>query len=142
MNKKYLLHIVTLTLIIITGTTMAQVTDKEYKIIQYNNTIKNGTSLEKRILDKGERRIIAEVTLREGKSLGVHTENTPFIVYGIAGEGVLVLGDDEKSIPITSGVLVTVETGIAHDVVAKPNLSILVFKLIGDAEKNNNHEKK
>lgn len=141
MNKKYLLHIVTLTLII-TGTTTSQVTDKEYKIIQYNNTIKNGTSLEKRILDKGERRIIAEVTLREGKSLGVHTENTPFIVYGIAGEGVLVLGDDEKSIPITSGVLVTVETGIAHDVVAKPNLSILVFKLIGDAEKNNNHEKK
>jgi quercetin dioxygenase-like cupin family protein len=63
------------------------------------------------------------------------------MVYGIAGEGVLVLGDNEKSIPISRGVLVTVETGVAHDVIAKPNLSILVFKLIGDKGRSENHEK-
>ena len=92
------------------------------------------------MLDKGERRIVAEVTLRDGKALGVHTEDTPFMVYGIAGEGVLVLGDNEKSIPINPGVFVTVETGVAHNVVAKPNLSILVFKLIGSEGMSENHK--
>ncbi|MCK5456445.1 MAG: hypothetical protein KAI45_04905, partial [Melioribacteraceae bacterium] len=68
-------------------------------------------------------------------------EETPFMVYGIAGEGILVLGENEKSISIKPGVLVTVETGIAHDVIAKPNLSILVFKLIDSEEMSENHEK-
>jgi len=128
--------------VILISSTMsfAQLKDSDYKIINYAKTIEDGKPLSKKMLDKGERRIIAEVTLRDGKALGVHTENTPFMVYGIAGEGVLVLGDNEKSIPITPGVLVTVETGVAHDVVAKPNLSILVFKFIGNEKKNEKHE--
>ena len=136
--------------VILISSTMnfAQLKDSDYKIINYSKTIEDGKPLAKRMLDKGERRIVAEVTLRDGKALGVHTEDTPFMLYGIAGEGVLVLGDNEKSIPITPGVLVTVETGVAHDVVAKPNLSILVFKLIGSEgkieshKKHENHEKK
>lgn len=128
--------------VILISSTMsfAQLKDSDYKIINYSKTIEDGKPLSKKMLDKGERRIIAEVTLRDGKALGVHTEETPFMVYGIAGEGVLVLGDNEKSIPITPGVLVTVETGVAHDVVAKPNLSILVFKLIGSEEMNEKQE--
>ena len=128
--------------VILISSTMsfAQLKDSDYKIINYAKTIEDGKPLSKKMLDKGERRIIAEVTLRDGKALGVHTENTPFMVYGIAGEGVLVLGDNEKSIPITPGVLVTVETGVAHDVVAKPNLSILVFKFIGNEKMNEKHE--
>ncbi len=128
--------------VILISSTMsfAQLKDSDYKIINYAKTIEDGKPLSKKMLDKGERRIIAEVTLRDGKALGVHTENTPFMVYGIAGEGVLVLGDNEKSIPITPGVLVTVETGVAHDVIAKPNLSILVFKLIDGEGMNDKHE--
>ncbi len=120
-----------------------QLKDSDYKVINYAKTIEDGKPLSKKMLDKGERRIIAEVTLRDGKALGVHTESTPFMVYGIAGEGILVLGTNEKSIPITPGVLVTVETGVAHDVIAKPNLSILVFKLIGNKvidEKKEHHK--
>lgn len=40
--------------------------------------------------------------------------------------------------------MVTVEDGVAHDVVATPNLSILVFKLIGSegmVEKHIDHMK-
>ncbi len=141
--NRYKFSLIVLGIIIISSTmSIAQLKDSDYKIINYAKTIEDGKPLSKKMLDKGERRIIAEVTLRDGKALGVHTEQTPFMVYGIAGEGLLILGDNEKSIPITPGVLVTVETGIAHDVVAKPNLSILVFKLIGDKEINESHEKK
>jgi quercetin dioxygenase-like cupin family protein len=139
--NKYKTALIVFGVILISSTmSFAQLKDSDYKIIHYAKTIEDGKPLSKRMLDKGNRQIIAEVTLRDGKALGVHTENTPFMVYGIAGEGVLVLGDNEKSIPITPGVLVTVETGVAHDVVAKPNLSILVFKLIGNSEMNKEHE--
>lgn len=132
--------------VIIISSTMifAQLKDSDYKVINYSKTIEDGKPLSKKMLDKGDKRIIAEVTLRDGKGLGVHTEETPFMVYGIAGKGELILGDNEKSIPIEPGVLVTVETGVAHDVIATPNLSILVFKLIsgeGMVEKHENHMK-
>ena len=132
--------------IIISSTmTFAQLKDSDYKVINYSKTIEDGKPLSKKMLDKGDKRIIAEVTLRDGKGLGVHTEETPFMVYGIAGKGELILGDKEKSITIEPGVLVTVETGVDHDVIATPNLSILVFKLIGGegiVEKHENHMKK
>ena len=124
--------------------TFAQLKDSDYKIINYSKTIEDGKPLSKKMLDKGDKRIIAEVTLRDGKSLGVHTEDTPFLVYGIAGKGELILGDNEKSITIEPGVLVTVEAGVAHDVIATPNVSILVFKLVGGegmVEKHENHMK-
>ena len=140
--NKYKSALIFFGVILISSTmSFAQLKDSDYKIINYSKTIEDGKPLSKRMLDKGEKRIIAEVTLRDGKSLGVHTEETPFMVYGIAGKGGLVLGDNEKSITIKPGVLVTVETGIAHDVVAKPNLSILVFKLIGSKNLSENHEK-
>ncbi len=129
--------------IIISSTmTFAQLKDSDYKVINYSKTIEDGKPLSKKMLDKGDKRIIAEITLRDGKGLGVHTEETPFMGYGIAGKGELILGDKEKSITIEPGVLVTVETGVAHDVIATPNLSILVFKLIGGegmVEKHENH---
>lgn len=140
--NRYKTAILVFGVILISSTmSFAQLKDSDYKIINYSKTIEDGQPLSKKMLDKGERRIIAEVTLRDGKALGVHTEETPFMVYGIAGEGVLVLGDNEKSIPITPGVLVTVETGVAHDVIAKPNLSILVFKLIGSEKMNEKEDK-
>ena len=139
--NRYKTALIVFGIILISSTmSFAQLKDSDYKIINYSKTIEDGKPLSKKMLDKGERRIIAEVTLRDGKALGVHTEDTPFMVYGIAAEGVLVLGDNEKSIPITPGVLVTVETGVAHDDVAKPNLSILVFKLIGGEGMNEKHE--
>ena len=140
--NRYKTALIVFGVILISSTmSFAQLKDSDYKIINYSKTIEDGKPLSKRMLDKGEKRIIAEVTLRDGKSLGVHTEETPFMVYGIAGEGILVLGENEKSISIKPGVLVTVETGIAHDVIAKPNLSILVFKLIDSEEMSENHEK-
>ncbi len=140
--NRYKIALIVFGIILISSTmSFAQLKDSDYKIINYAKTIEDGKPVSKKMLDKGERRIIAEVTLRDGKALGVHTEDTPFMVYGIAGEGILVLGDNEKSIPITPGVLVTVETGVAHDVIAKQNLSILVFKLVGGKEMNENQKK-
>ena len=129
-------------LLLSTGAMMAQVTEKDYKVIDYPTTIEKGEPLEKALLFKGEKRIIAQVTLREGKSLGMHTEHIPFLVYAISGKGELILGENEKIIVLKAGTLVTVESGIAHDVVAKPELSILVIKLTGDQGSNEKHDHK
>ena len=139
--KKYKLAILVFGIILVSLiVNFAQLKESDYKVINYSKTIEDGKPLSKKMLDKGEKRIIAEVTLRDGKGLGAHTEETPFMVYGIAGKGELILGDKEKSITIEPGVLVTIETGVAHDVVATPNLSILVFKLIGHEGIGENHE--
>lgn len=140
--NRYKIVLITLEIMLFSATLqMAQIKDSDYNIINYSKTIDDGTDLSKRVLDNGEKRIIAELTLRNGKATGAHTEDIPFMVYGIAGTGELILGDNEKVISIEPGVLVTVESGIAHNVVAKPSLSILVIKLVGDTEMKESNEK-
>jgi len=142
MNRFKSILIITGILIISAGVIMAQVTEKDYKVIDYSTKIEKGESLEKALLFKGEKRIIAQVTLREGKSLGMHTEDIPFMVYVASGKGELILGENEKIIVLEAGTLVTVESGIAHDVAAKPELSILVIKLTGDQGSSEKHDHK
>ncbi len=116
------------------GSILAQVTENDYTVIAYSPKIEKGEPLEKAMLFKGEKRIIAQVTLRDAQSMGVHTEAVPFLVYAVSGKGALILGENEKNIALEAGTLVTVESGIPHDVVAQPELSILVVKLTGDPQ--------
>lgn len=140
MNRFKSILILTGILIISAGVMMAQVTEKDYKVIDYSTKIEKGEPLEKALLFKGDKRIIAQVTLRDGKSLGMHTEHIPFMVYVASGKGELILGENEKIIVLEAGTLVTVESGIAHDVAAKPELSILVIKLTGNGVKSEKHD--
>ncbi len=78
--NRYKTALIVFGIILISSTmSFAQLKDSDYKIINYSKTIEDGKPLSKKMLDKGERRIIAEVTLRDGKALGVHTEDTPFM---------------------------------------------------------------
>jgi len=122
-----------LTVVIIaftTNTNQAQISKDDYKVLNYSTSIEGGKPLEKDLLFKSGKNIIANVTLRDGKALGVHTEKNAFWVIATAGKGKLVLGDNEEMIELKPGVMVTVKPGIPHDVVAKPNLSILVVKFL------------
>lgn len=77
----YKLALTVLGVIIISSTmTFAQLKDSDYKVANYSKIIEDGKPLSKKMLDKGDKRIIAEVTLRDGKGLGAHTEETLFMV--------------------------------------------------------------
>ena len=111
---------------------MAQVTADDFKVIDYSTEIEEGDPLEKSVLLKSDKNVIAQVTLRDGKSMGVHTVENAFWVLATAGSGELILGENEKVIELKPGVFVMVKPGIPHDVVAKQDLSILVIKFVGD----------
>lgn len=135
MNKiKSILLIAAISAITV-GTSTAQISKDDYKVLNYSTAIEDGKPLEKNLLLKSDENIIANVTLRDGKSLGVHTEKNAFWVAATAGSGQLILGENEKVIELTPGTIVTVKPGIPHDVVAKPDLSILVIKFLNGKEK-------
>ncbi len=137
--RTILLTIIIISILTITNT--AQISKDDYKVFSYATTIESGKPLEKNILFKGGKNIIANVTLREGKALGNHTEKNAFWVITTAGNGELVLGENEEVIKLKPGVMVTVKPGIPHDVIAKPDLSILVVKFLNRSGKGNGMSK-
>ena len=140
MNKITSMLLVAIILTLSVGTSISQISENDYKVLNYSTTIEDGKPLEKNLLLKNDTNIIANVTLRDGKSLGVHTEKNAFWILGTAGSGELILGNNEKVIELKPGVLVTVKSGIPHDVTANPELSILVIKFLNNGE-NSEHEK-
>ncbi len=121
-------------------TSFAQQKDCKYKVINYSTTIEEGKSLEKNLLLKSDANKIAQVTLRNGKGMGMHSEKNAFWVLGTAGTGELVLVDSEKVIELKQGVMVLVKPGVPHDVIAKPELSVMVIKFLDGDTKEENHE--
>ncbi len=117
-------------LIVSTGINIAQISENDFEVFNYKTKIEEGKTLEKNLLLKNEKNVIANVTLRENKAMGVHTEKNAFWVIATAGNGKLVLGKNEKIIDLTPGIMVTVKPGIPHDVIAEPELSILVIKFL------------
>lgn len=77
----------------------------------------------------GERRQIIEVNLRRGEVLSKHKAQEPITVFCLAGNGRFLAGENLKEeIELSAGVLLTLEGGIEHEVVAEPELKILVTK--------------
>jgi len=134
-NKIKTITMAVVILIVSAVTNSAQISDSDYEILSYTATINDGKALEKNLLFKSEENIIANVTLRDGKAMGVHTEKNAFWVLGAAGRGKLVLGDNDKTIELKPGAMVLVKAGIPHDVIAEPELSILIVKFL---KKENN----
>jgi quercetin dioxygenase-like cupin family protein len=135
--RSILLTVVVLTTL--TGINMAQNLENNYTVYNFKAKINDGHPIEKNLLLKGENNIVANVTLRDNKSMGVHTEKNAFWVITTAGSGKLILGDNEKTIELKPGVMVTVKPGIPHDVLADPNLSILVVKFLDGKTVENQH---
>ena len=102
--------------------------------------MKKEKPLEKNLLLKNDVNKIAQVTLRDGKGMGMHSEKNAFWVLGTAGTGELVLGEDGKVIELKQGVMVLVKPGVPHDVIAKPELSIMVIKFLDGDMTEENHE--
>ncbi|MBK7379088.1 MAG: hypothetical protein IPJ03_08785 [Ignavibacteriales bacterium] len=112
-------------------------TMESYKVIDVTNEIADGKEKEVNLLFEGERRKIVQLTLRNGKNLEGHSAKEPIVIHCVAGEGELIIKNDEESstIKLLPGTFVTVEANVVHDVVGKPSVSIVLIRFL---EENNN----
>jgi quercetin dioxygenase-like cupin family protein len=54
----------------------------------------------------------------------------PVTVQCLSGSGVFTAGDPAKQIPLTPGVLVTLEANTLHEILAQPAVSILLTRFV------------
>ena len=91
--------------------------------------IKSVKNKEVHELFNGARRRIIEIKLRENAVLTKHQAPEPISVLCLSGRGVFRAGENlEEKLTLSAGVLLTLETGIAHEVAAEPEIQILVTR--------------
>jgi quercetin dioxygenase-like cupin family protein len=77
----------------------------------------------------GDRRRLLKINLTDGEILKKHSANEPITIFCVGGKGVFRAGDDlEDKINLESGCLLTLESGVAHEITAEPELSLLLTK--------------
>jgi quercetin dioxygenase-like cupin family protein len=74
----------------------------------------------------GPRRTLVQITLRNGATLAAHKAPVPITIHCVAGSGTLTLKDEGTAVPLKPGVLVTLEPGVVHEIVAAPSVSVLL----------------
>jgi len=132
--EKIFLSVVTLlflSVILTINQSNAQTTN-DFKVLEIQTEIGEGKDKEVKVLFEGERRKIAQLTLRNEQRLESHSVEEPFILQCLSGNGELVIGDGEnaKSIGLSPGNYVTVEANVIHDVVSQPAISILLIRFL------------
>ena len=112
-------------------------TNSDFKVLDIQTKIGEGKNKETKVLFEGERRKIAQLTLRNEMSLKSHSAEEPITVQCVAGSGELIIGEGENSelIKLQPGVFITIESNVLHDVIAKPFVSIVLIRFL---EENNN----
>ncbi len=107
-------------------------TMESYKVIDVKSEIADGKEKEVNMLFAGERRKIAQLTLRNGKHLESHSVEEPILIQCIAGNGEVLIQNEaaEETIKLLPGKIITIEGGVMHDVIAKPEISILLLRFL------------
>jgi quercetin dioxygenase-like cupin family protein len=77
----------------------------------------------------GPFRTLIEVRLQNGAVLSKHKATEPITVLCLSGRGVFRAGSDlEDAQDLRAGILITLEAAVEHEVVADPEIHILVTK--------------
>lgn len=124
--------IVLLLMLIFYSTDSKAQSKEDYKILDLKTEIGEGKDQEVKILFEGERRKIAQLTLRNGKRLESHSVEEPIVIQCIAGSGEVLIQNDEaeKTIELLPGKILTIEGRVLHDVIARPEVSILLIRFL------------
>jgi len=117
---------------VFTANSIKAQTKKPYKVIDVTNEIADGKEKEVNLLFEGERRKIVQLTLRNGKNLEGHSAKEPIVIQCVAGEGELIIKNDEENntIKLLPGTFVTIESNVIHDVIGKPSVSIVLIRFL------------
>ncbi|MEO6393696.1 MAG: hypothetical protein ABIP75_17730 [Pyrinomonadaceae bacterium] len=85
-----------------------------------------------KVLFDGPGRKLIEVKLRNGGVLSKHQAAGPITVLCLAGNGIFRAGQDlDETQALIAGSLITLEGGVDHEVVADPDVDLLVTKFDG-----------
>ena len=77
----------------------------------------------------GARRRLLEIRLRDKAVLAKHHAVEPITILCLAGHGTLRAGHDlEDEVKLVAGTLLTLDAAIEHEVVAEPELRLLITK--------------
>lgn len=77
----------------------------------------------------GFRRRLVNVKLRNNEILAKHKAYEPITIFCLAGNGTFRAGRDlEDEQKLVAGTLITLEAGVEHEVIAEPDINILVTK--------------
>ncbi|HQX80411.1 MAG TPA: hypothetical protein PKW63_01580 [Vicinamibacterales bacterium] len=74
----------------------------------------------------GPGRKLVQITLRNGGTLAAHNAPVPITIQCVAGSGTLTVSGQGQPVPLTPGVLVTIEPGVVHEIVGTPAVSVLL----------------
>ena len=96
------------------------------KVLALQSSIEPGADKQVVSLFTGPRRTLVQITLRNGTTLAAHKAPVPITIQCVVGSGALALKDEGTSLSLTPGVLVTLEPGVVHEIVASPSVSILL----------------
>ena len=82
-----------------------------------------------KVLFDGPGRKLIEIKLRNGEVLAKHHAAGPITVLCLAGSGMFRAGKDlDETQGLVAGSLITLDGGIDHEVVADPDIDLLVTK--------------
>lgn len=95
-------------------------------ILDLQTAIGPGTDRQVVPLFSGSRRTLVQITLRNGATLAAHKAAVPITIHCVAGGGTLTLPGQGAVLSLKPGVLVTLEPGVVHEIVAAPSVSILL----------------
>lgn len=96
------------------------------KVLALRSSIEPGADKQVVSLFNGPRRTLVQITLRNGTTLAAHKAPVPITIQCVVGSGTLTLKDEGTSLSLTPGVLVTLEPGVVHEIVASPSVSVLL----------------
>lgn len=120
-----------LTISFLNNDSIAQ-TKSSYKVIEIKNKITEGKDKEVNMLFEGDRRKIAQLTLRNGKRLESNSVEEPILIQCVAGEGELTIinAEENNTIKLLPGTFVTIESNVMHDVIGKPAVSFVLIRFL------------
>lgn len=109
---------------------------KSIELLANFNLIKIADNEKSKIVEKifdGARCQIVSVELRNNEMLLKHKANEPITVFCLAGSGTFRAGKDlEDEQKLVAGTLIILEAEMEHEVVAEPEIHILVTKFKRD----------
>lgn len=69
--------------------------------------------------------------MMNGKSLREHSVKMPFVIFCISGDDELIFHEDKK-VKLKPGRLISIETNVFHNVIAKPKMPLLLIRFVKD----------
>lgn len=108
------------------STPQAATKERPMTVLALQPSIEPGADKQVVSLFTGPRRTLVQITLRNGAVLAAHKAAVPITIHCVAGSGTLTVSDSETPLPLRPGVLVTLEPGVVHEIVATPSVSVLL----------------